>query len=238
MGVGGNWLMKKTWNLVALSLYGAQGSILESIPGILRNVQIRALKWKNHTENKGLFKIWKTRTKREKEKKFWIEKYKRKKREGLEKRRLSYRFWKMWRGVLIAVLLIVVLGRARCEAEKKVTNIINFILFHKTLLWYIVVSYFIVHDDVLSYGMEKKNFILSFYFNLYVCLWTKSMNNKSTFCMNESICMAQRNTKTAGNITDILLYTYGRSGNSFFILNVLIVLLKKETMFSLRDCAM
>jgi hypothetical protein len=31
----------------------------------------------------------------------------------------------MWRGVLIAVLLIVVLGRARCEADKKVTNVVN-----------------------------------------------------------------------------------------------------------------
>jgi hypothetical protein len=72
----------------------------------------------------------------------------------------------MWRGVLIAVLLIVDLGRARCEADKKVTNVINFILFHKTLLCYIVVSYFIVNDDVLSNGLGygKKIFYFIFLF--------------------------------------------------------------------------
>ncbi len=38
-----------------------------------------------------------------------------------------------------------------------------FILFHYTLLWYIVISHFIVHADVLSYGAKNKLFYYFIY---------------------------------------------------------------------------
>ncbi len=53
--------------------------------------------------------------------------------------------------------------KPKSAIERQVPETRRPILFHNTLLRYIVVSYFIVHDDVLSYGMENK----LFYFYLF-----------------------------------------------------------------------
>ncbi len=46
--------------------------------------------------------------------------------------------------------------------------------------------------------------------------------------------MAQRNTKTARNITDILLYMYSRSRNSFFYNEYVYCIIKKENLLSTK----